>query len=80
MCLEKIENKKESEIPVVRKLIKLLDLEGVTFTMDALHCQKATVKEIIGSKNNYIIQVKGNQSKLYETLKKTQKLATQEII
>lgn len=33
-------SKKESEIVVVRELIQLLGLEGVVFTMDALHCQK----------------------------------------
>lgn len=33
-------NSKESEIPVVKQLITALDLEGVTFTLDALHCQK----------------------------------------
>ena len=35
-----MENKQESEINVVRELIKLLDLTGVVFTFDALHCQK----------------------------------------
>lgn len=35
-----MENKKESEINVVRDLMKLLDLKGVVFTFDALHCQK----------------------------------------
>ena len=35
-----MENKHESEINVVRDLIKLLDLTGVVFTFDALHCQK----------------------------------------
>ncbi len=49
----------------------MLDLEGVIFTMDALHCKKETVKEIIESKNNYIIQIKRNQANLYETIKKT---------
>ena len=73
LCLEKIESKKESEIPVVRQLVKMLELEGVTFTMDALHCQKETVKEIIENKNNYIIQVKKNQPKLHERVKKTVK-------
>ena len=33
-------NSKESEIPVVKQLIAALDIEGVTFTLDALHCQK----------------------------------------
>ena len=35
-----MENKSESEINVVRDLIELLDLTGVVFTFDALHCQK----------------------------------------
>ena len=35
-----MENKQESEINVVRDLIELLDLTGVVFTFDALHCQK----------------------------------------
>ncbi|NEO38494.1 MAG: hypothetical protein F6J90_20000 [Moorea sp. SIOASIH] len=33
-------NKQESEIYVVRELIDLLDLTGVVFSFDALHCQK----------------------------------------
>jgi hypothetical protein len=35
-----MENKKQSEIVAVQDLLKLLDLSGVVFTMDALHCQK----------------------------------------
>lgn len=31
---------KESEVPVVQQLIEALDLTGVIFTLDALHCQK----------------------------------------
>lgn len=75
LCLERMETKKSSEISVVQELIKILDLEGVTLTMDSLHCQKKTVKSIIENKNNYLIQVKGNQKKLYEDLKKTPHLA-----
>ena len=77
LCLEKMETKKEHEISIVRKLIKVLNLEGVTLTMDSLHCQKETIKEIIETKNNYIIQVKGNQPKLYSTLKKMPKTVNQ---
>ncbi len=36
----KVINAKESEIPMVRKAIKVLDIEGAVFTLDALHCQK----------------------------------------
>jgi hypothetical protein len=62
---------KKSEIPVVKELIKILDLEGVIFTIDALHCQKETTKIIKESKNDYVIGVKGNQNKLYKQVKKT---------
>lgn len=66
-----VQNQKESEIPKVKELIKLLDLEGVIFTADALHCQKDTTKVIIESNNDYVLQVKGNQKKLHERVKKT---------
>ena len=36
----RVVNSKESEIPVVQQLITALDITGVTFTLDALHCQK----------------------------------------
>jgi hypothetical protein len=67
----KINSKKENEIPVVRDLIKMLDLQDVIFTLDALHCQSKTVKTIIDTKNNYLIGVKENQSKLLKQIKKT---------
>ena len=37
---EQIIGKKDTEITVVQQLLKALKLEGVTFTLDALHCQK----------------------------------------
>lgn len=40
----KIINSKESEIPMVRCAVELLDIKGVVFTMDALHCQKKPQK------------------------------------
>ena len=70
LSVKKIENKKESEIPAVKQLIEMLDLEGVIFTLDALHCQKETVKTIVENKNDYVIGVKGNQKKLLQKIKK----------
>jgi SET domain-containing protein len=61
---------KSNEIPLVKELIKELDLKGVIFTLDALHCQKETTKSIIESKNDYVIGVKKNQPKLLSTIKK----------
>ena len=37
---QKFQSKKASEINIVQGLIEELDLEGITLTMDALHCQK----------------------------------------
>jgi hypothetical protein len=37
---QKYQNKKISEIGIVQGLIEELDLQGITLTMDALHCQK----------------------------------------
>jgi hypothetical protein len=56
-----VNNSKESEIPKIKELIQLLGLEGVVFTADALHCQKDTAKLIVETKNDYVLQVKGNQ-------------------
>jgi predicted transposase YbfD/YdcC len=63
-------NKEESEISVVRQLLEVLDLTGVIFTFDALHCQKKTVEAIIDSQNHYLVKVKKNQPKLYEQIEK----------
>lgn len=66
----KIETQKENEIPKVQELIEMLDLKGVTFTLDALHCQEKTVKVIKKTGNHYIIGVKNNQKKLSLDIKK----------
>lgn len=69
--VDKINTHKENEIPKVQDLIKTLNLQGVIFTLDALHCQEKTVKAIMKSKNNYIIGLKNNQKKLLNQVKKT---------
>jgi hypothetical protein len=61
---------KSNEIPLVQQLLEELDLEACVFTLDALHCQKATTKAIMKSKNDYVIGVKENQPTLLKTLKK----------
>lgn len=67
----KVELGKKSEIATAKQLIEMLDLKGVVLSLDALHCQKDTVKTIVKSKNHYVIGVKGNQKKLYSQVKKT---------
>ena len=40
IATQRVEHAKESEIGVVQTLIETLDLHGVIYTLDALHCQK----------------------------------------
>jgi len=35
-----MKSKKTSELKVVQTLLEALHIEGVVFTLDALHCQK----------------------------------------
>jgi hypothetical protein len=48
----KVINSKESEIPMVRKAIEVLDIEGVVFTLDALHCQKKRQQKLLKAKTS----------------------------
>lgn len=73
LSAEKLNVKKENEIPTVRNLIKTLNLQGVIFTLDALHCQSKTAKAIIDTKNDYVMGVKDNQKNMLKQLKKTAK-------
>lgn len=44
LCAAKLESKKCGEIPTVQELINTLDLTGVVFSLDSLHCQKKLSK------------------------------------
>lgn len=57
---------KSNEIPAVRELIELLDVEGKVITADAMHCQKETVETIIRNKGDYVIQLKANQGNFHQ--------------
>ena len=40
LACDKLENKKESEIYTVQRLLQALDIQDEIITLDALHCQK----------------------------------------
>lgn len=52
---------KSNEIPAVRALIALLDLDGAVVTADAMHCQKETAQAICDKGADYVLALKGNQ-------------------
>jgi hypothetical protein len=55
-----------NEIPAMKDLLELLDLEGALVTIDALGCQKELARQIHQSGGKYILTVKGNQPQLRE--------------
>lgn len=70
---DSFEGKKGSEIHKVQTMIRECGLINKVFTLDALHCNTITTKEIISSKNDYLITVKRNQIKLFEKLESLSK-------
>lgn len=60
---------KSNEIPAVRKLIGLLEIEGCMVVADALNCQRETAKAIRAAKADYLLDVKENQPKLLEEIR-----------
>ncbi|CDG98716.1 transposase (fragment) [Xenorhabdus bovienii str. puntauvense] len=60
---------KGKEGPVARQLIELLALDKAIVTLDALHCQKETLKLITQRGGDFIVGIKGNQSPLYQFVK-----------
>ena len=57
---------KSNEIPAVRELIEMLNIEGAVVTADAMHCQKETAEVIIKNKGDYVLQLKANQGNFYK--------------
>jgi predicted transposase YbfD/YdcC len=61
-------NDKSNEIPAVRELLKLLDINGCVIVADALNCQKETAKIIVEKGGDYLLSVKENQPNLKEEI------------
>ena len=59
---------KSNEIPAVRVLINMLNLEGCMVVADALNCQKETAKAIVKQKADYLLNVKDNHEGLKEEI------------
>jgi predicted transposase YbfD/YdcC len=57
-------NKKENEIVAIPRLLRLIDLNGATVTIDAMGCQTAIAGAIVDAGGDYILQVKDNHPTL----------------
>jgi predicted transposase YbfD/YdcC len=59
---------KSNEITAVPELLKRLDIAGCIVSMDAMHCQKETVRQIVEQEGDYVVGLKGNQENLHEAV------------
>jgi len=55
---------KSNEITAIPELLRALSVKGCLVTIDAMGCQKAIAKQIIDQGGDYLLALKGNQSKL----------------
>jgi len=67
---ERSVEEKSNEITAIPLLINLLDIKGCTVTIDAMGCQKEIVKDIIRKEGEYVLGLKKNHPKLYDTVSK----------
>lgn len=55
---------KSNEITAIPKLLDIIDIEGTVITIDAMGTQKKIAEKIVDKRADYILALKGNQSKL----------------
>jgi predicted transposase YbfD/YdcC len=60
---------KSNEITAIPRLLALLDLAGMTVTIDAMGCQREIAAQIHQQKGHYILAVKENQPTLRQKVK-----------
>lgn len=58
-----------NEIEAVPALLALLELESTTVTLDGMHCQRETARQIVDKGGDYLMVVKGNQPALHEKIR-----------
>ena len=60
---------KSNEITAMPALLELLDIEGSTVTVDAMHTQRATAETITAKGGAYVLALKGNQETLHDDVR-----------
>ncbi len=62
-------SEKSNEITAIPKLLDLLFIKDCIVTTDAMGCQKKIAKKIISKQANYVLQLKENHPKMYDSIK-----------
>lgn len=71
LCLGQVAvEEKSNEIKAVPMLLELLELRNSVVTLDAMHCQTASLAKIIDKEADYVVTVKRNQHGAYEQIEK----------
>jgi predicted transposase YbfD/YdcC len=61
---------KSNEVMAIPELLEQIDIRGAVVTIDAQGCQRAIARDIIDGGGDYVLALKGNQTKLFEAVKK----------
>ena len=59
---QKAVNEKSNEITAIPELLSILEIENCIITLDAMGCQQDIAKQIVQSKADYILALKGNHA------------------
>jgi len=59
-------DEKSNEITAIPELLRLVDIKGAIITIDAMGTQKAIAAQIIESKADYVLALKGNQETMHQ--------------
>jgi predicted transposase YbfD/YdcC len=57
---------KSNEITAIPELLRLVDIQGTIITIDAMGTQKAIAAQIVDSKADFVLALKGNQETLHQ--------------
>lgn len=63
-------DEKSNEITAIPELLKLLDIRGCIVTIDAMGCQKKIARQITKAGGDYVLGLKGNQTKLKDDVER----------
>jgi predicted transposase YbfD/YdcC len=59
---------KSNEITAIPELLRLVDIQGAIITIDAMGTQKAIAEQIVDSRADYVLALKGNQETLHQAV------------
>ena len=69
LCLGQMQtDAKSNEITAIPKLLEVLALAGRVVTIDAMGCQAAIARTIHAKGGDYVLSLKGNQTRLHEDI------------